>query len=62
MGSEKREYPDIATCVVFIAATLGKEVRIVAKALLAQSNELGIDAEELVHTQYDAAQKNIRDY
>jgi hypothetical protein len=48
-------YPSIEECVKVIAAKAGAPVNVVAAALLSQSQELGMSAEELVHTQYRTA-------
>lgn len=48
-------YPSIEECVKVIAAKAGAPVNVVAAALLAQSQELRMSAEELVHTQYRTA-------
>jgi hypothetical protein len=48
-------YPPIEECVMVIAAKAGAPVGMVAAALLAQSQALGMSAEELVHTQYRTA-------
>jgi len=52
---ELTAYPPIAECVRVIAAQAGAPVPVVAGALLAQSQELGMSAEELVHKLYATA-------
>lgn len=55
-GMEKLlSYPSIEECVRMIAEVAGAPVNVVATALLAQSEELGMDAAELVHAHFRIA-------
>ena len=49
---ETCEYPSIAICIEIIAIQLGEDVPTVARALLHQIREHGLDATELIHQQY----------
>lgn len=53
--NESPVYPTIEECVHIIAAKAGAPVNSVAAALIAQAQEMNMDAEELVHLQYRTA-------